>query len=96
MKCKLCGCKFTPAKGQLDAYWAVTWCEGDNGKLCPPCHKAASELEAVSDESLPLGILPFGSDILKRSKNVTRKDWERRRQSESWRTWVEENHPEWL
>lgn len=96
MKCKLCNSEFKPEMGQMNAYWALNWCTGDNGKLCPPCHKAAEELHAVSDEPLPLGICPFGSDIMKRSASVTREDWLKRRHSESWRVYVENNHPEWL
>jgi rubredoxin len=96
MRCKLCGTKFTPEKGQKNAYWAVNWCTGDSGKLCPACHIAAEELGAVSDEPLPLGVCPFGSDIMSRSKSVSKEDWQKRRRSESWRAWVEQNRPEWL
>lgn len=96
MRCKICDCEFEPEEGQKKAYWAVNWCKGDNGLLCPPCHKAAEELNAVSDIPLFLGRCPFASDIAKKSKNVTVEDWEQRRESESWRSWVENNHPEWL
>lgn len=96
MECKICGSEFTPEEGQKTAYWAVNWCTGDSGKLCPPCHNIAEGLGAVSDTPLPLGICPFGSDIAKKSSNVTKEDWKKQRKSESWRAWVENNHPEWL
>lgn len=96
MKCPLCNSEFVPEKNQKNAYWAINWCTGDSGKLCPPCQKAAEELKAVSDTELPLGVRPFGSDILKKSKNFIKKDWLKHRASESWRTWVENNRPEWL
>ena len=46
--------------------------------------------------SVPLGVCPFGSDIMKKSSAVTKEDWLKHRKSESWRTWAEQNHPEWL
>jgi hypothetical protein len=94
--CKICGTKFVPEDGQLRAYWAVNWCTRDEGLLCPPCHQAAKKLHAVSKTPLPLGVCPFASDIAEKSANVTKKDWERMCSSESWRTWVTDNHPEWL
>ena len=95
MKCKICGHDFVPEKGQNPAWWAVTWCVRDSGLLCPPCHKAAEELNAVSSEELSLGLCPFGSDIAVRSTNITREDWKRIRESETYQTWVKQNHPEW-
>ena len=94
--CALCEGEFIPEKGQLDGQWAVAWNQGSRGKLCPPCHNAAKKLKAVAKEDLPLGVLPFGSDILEASATVNKSDWNRRRASESWRAWVEDNHPEWL
>lgn len=96
MKCGICNSKFTPEKGQLNAYWAINWCTQGNGLLCPPCHKAAEELHAVSDTELPLGACPFKSDIAEKSATVTKADWEKQRKSESWRSWVEANRPEWI
>jgi rubredoxin len=98
MKCALCGSKFTPEKNQKKAQWAATWCEIGSGLLCPPCQLAAGEVEGGTalKSGMTLGCLPFGSDILKKSKACTKEVWEKRRGSESWRTWVEGNHPEWL
>lgn len=93
--CKICGSKFVPEPKQKKASWAVNWCTGDSGLLCPPCHAAAKKLKAIG-EDLPLGILPFKSDIAKISSAVSKKDWEKMRHSESWRIYVEQNHPDWI
>lgn len=96
--CALCKSKFVPKKNQQKARWAATWCAIGSGLLCPPCHSTAEEIEGGTalDPTMPLGCLPFGSDILKQSKACTKKIWEKHRRSESWRTWVETNHPEWV
>jgi hypothetical protein len=56
----------------------------------------AEKLKAVAKVAPPMGCLPFGSDIMKESKTVSKEDWEKHRESESWRSYVENNHPEWL
>ncbi len=90
MRCKLCDAPFKLKRGQKDAYWAINWCTGDSGKLCPSCHKAAVELKAVSSTPLSLGVCPFGSDIMEKSKAVSKKKWKNRRASESLQKWIRE------
>lgn len=96
--CALCGSGFVPEKNQEKAHWAATWCDEGSGLLCPPCQHAAGEVEGGTalDLTMPLGCLPFGSDILKASAACTKEVWEQNRQSENWRTWVEANHPDWI
>lgn len=96
--CALCKSKFVPEKKQEEAHWAATWCTEGSGLLCPPCQHAAATVErgTALKKDMPLGLLPFGSDILKKSKACTKEVWEKHRRSESWRTWVTTNRPEWL
>lgn len=95
-KCPLCKSKFKPKRGQLPAWWNINWCTSDHGLLCPPCHAVAERHGAVSADPCLGGLIPFGSDIVKEAGTVSEKDWLKHRRSESWRTWVEENHPEWI
>ncbi len=96
INCCLCNSKYIPTKRQVPAQWAHDWCTHASGLLCPPCHAAAKKLKAVSREELPIGVLPFGSDILEKSESCAFKTWLRCRQNESWKNWVKNNRPEWL
>ncbi len=68
MKCALCDTEFTPQTGQMKARWAETWCKIGEGLLCPPHHQAANELKTPLDPEATLGVLPWGSEILRKSE----------------------------
>lgn len=92
-KCGICEIGFEPAPKQKKAWWAKNWCESNSGLLCPDCHKVAQELGCVSKTEMPLGVLPFASDIMNLSKspNIDRDKVNEKYKKETWRHWVEEN-----
>ena len=97
--CALCGKKFRLQDNQLKAWWAETWCKIGSGHLCPVCNNAAVKADATftnNPKDVYLGILPFKSDIAKLSTEVPPEASAELRSSESWRHWVEQEHPERL
>lgn len=95
-KCPICGKTFTPFEKQLEAWWAVNWCTINHGLLCPTCHAAAEKLGTVFAKEPAMCEVKWGSDIAKAVGTLDAKDMYCLSYSETWRNWVETEHPEWL
>jgi rubredoxin len=94
MNCPICGNEFKPKRGQLRAYYAVSWCDMDSGLLCPTCHKAAEELGTVFKDEPAMCQVKWKSDIAKASAATSPDQQKKTRADESLYKWLGEHGEE--
>jgi hypothetical protein len=99
MKCPLCKTKFEPKPDQKRVRWCLSWCEFDEGLLCPMCMAAAESFGKKSGIEGKHGFpimraCPWGSDIAKKSATFSEEAAAAMRRGESFHVWNATHNPE--
>jgi rubredoxin len=99
MQCKLCKTPFEPSEGQKRFRWCLSWCEYDEGRLCPACSAAARSFGKKSgiegEHGFPImRACPYGSAIAAKSAAFTAEAADAMLQGESFFVWNATHYPE--